>query len=295
MMTMTMEDDEEDYGALIYRESQLRKAEAAAAAAVAAVARDAKKKKKGLTADVSSTRRHATSTRKTSRPAGVNEPSVTNSRSKVTSKRKRVDSPTHKEEQATKKVVRKKYTNRKICTADGCTNVAKKGGVCVKHGASWTKKLCNNEGCTNGAVEGGVCMKHGAKIKQCNSEGCTNYAQNGGVCIKHGAKVKRCSNEGCTKYAVKGGVCVKHGARVNRKRCSIGRCTKYAQKGGVCRRHGSYRTDASTALTSCFGSEFEKTTATLPSRHNPVASIDQSILPEEVVVCGVVTEHYEEV
>ena len=35
------EEDEEDYGALIYRESQLRKAEAAAAAAVA---RDAKKK-----------------------------------------------------------------------------------------------------------------------------------------------------------------------------------------------------------------------------------------------------------
>ena len=32
VMTMTMEDDEEDYGALIYRESQLRKAEAAAAA-----------------------------------------------------------------------------------------------------------------------------------------------------------------------------------------------------------------------------------------------------------------------
>jgi hypothetical protein len=35
---------EEDYGALIYRESQLRKAEAAAAAAV--VAKDVKRKKK---------------------------------------------------------------------------------------------------------------------------------------------------------------------------------------------------------------------------------------------------------
>ncbi len=49
------EDDEEDYGALIYRESQLRKAEAAAAAA-AAVKDDAKKKKKDSSADVSSTR-----------------------------------------------------------------------------------------------------------------------------------------------------------------------------------------------------------------------------------------------
>jgi len=34
--TMGEEDDEEDYGALIYRESQLRKAEAAAAALAAA-------------------------------------------------------------------------------------------------------------------------------------------------------------------------------------------------------------------------------------------------------------------
>ena len=46
------EEDEEDYGALIYRESQLRKAEAAAAAEKD----DAKKMKK---ADVSSTRRRA--------------------------------------------------------------------------------------------------------------------------------------------------------------------------------------------------------------------------------------------
>ena len=37
-----MEEDEEDYGALIYRESQLRRAEAAAAAAAV---RNAKKKK----------------------------------------------------------------------------------------------------------------------------------------------------------------------------------------------------------------------------------------------------------
>src|SRR6056300_1057738 len=60
---MGEEGDDEDYGALIYRESQLRKAEAAAAAAAKG---DAKKKKKNSSVDVSSTRRRATSTRATS-------------------------------------------------------------------------------------------------------------------------------------------------------------------------------------------------------------------------------------
>ena len=41
-------EDEEDYGALIYRESQLRKAEAATAAA----AKDAKKKKSSTTTSI---------------------------------------------------------------------------------------------------------------------------------------------------------------------------------------------------------------------------------------------------
>jgi hypothetical protein len=31
--------------------------------------------------------------------------------------------------------------------------------ACVRHGAK--KKLCNSEGCTNQAKKGGVCMKHG--------------------------------------------------------------------------------------------------------------------------------------
>jgi methylthioribose-1-phosphate isomerase len=170
-----MEDDEEDYGALIYRESQLRKAEAATAAAVAA--KDAKKKKEkekekdSSSADVSSTQRCATSTRKKSRPAAVNKPSVTNSRSEVASKRKRDVSSAHEEEQAMKKVVRRKCTNRKICTADGCTNQSKQGGVCRRHGAKVKCKQCSSDGCTNLAQKGGVCQKHGAN-KRCSIEGC---------------------------------------------------------------------------------------------------------------------------
>ena len=55
-------------------------------------------------------------------------------------------------------------------------------------------KLCSHEGCTNGARKGGVCVTHGAKLKRCSHEGCANQARKGGVCTTHGAKVKRCSH-----------------------------------------------------------------------------------------------------
>jgi hypothetical protein len=92
-------------------------------------------------------------------------------------------------------------------------------------------------------------------------------------------------------------VCIKHGAKVKVKLCSVDGCTNQAKRAGVCKRHvaNCNPNDESTAFASCYGSEFEKTTATLPNRRNPAASIDQGSLPEEVVVCGVVTEHYEEV
>eukprot|EP00985_Skeletonema_marinoi_P008050 scaffold3586_cov115-Skeletonema_marinoi.AAC.6 len=50
-------------------------------------------------------------------------------------------------------------------------------------------KLCSSEGCTNQAKQGGVCIKHGAKAKLCSSEGCTNVVVKGGVCIRHGAAI----------------------------------------------------------------------------------------------------------
>jgi hypothetical protein len=128
---------------------------------------------------------------------------------------------------------------RKLCSSEGCTNIAVKGGVCKKHGALVERKRCSSKGCTNKVVQGGVCMKHGAKVKLCSIEGCTKYAKKGGVCTKHGAKVKRCSSEGCTNQARKGGVCVKHGATQERKRCSSEGCTNIAQRGGVCIRHGA--------------------------------------------------------
>ena len=54
----------------------------------------------------------------------------------------------------TKKADVNKY-NRKKCSANGCTNVVQRGGVCTRHGAK--VKRCSGEGCTNVAVQGGVC------------------------------------------------------------------------------------------------------------------------------------------
>jgi hypothetical protein len=116
-----------------------------------------------------------------------------------------------------------------------------------------------------------VCIKHGAKVKPCSSEGCTSFAQKGLVCVKHGAKIKRCSSEGCTNQVV---------------------------KGGVCRRHGAYHDshEESTAFTSRFGSEFDKTTLTHPNQRTPDASSAQDSVPEEVAICvGIAQKYYEEV
>jgi len=71
------------------------------------------------------------------------------------------------------------------------------------------RKICTDDGCTNIARRGGVCIRHGAKDKRCSSKGCTNQVTNGGVCVRHGAKRKLCSSEGCTNMAIKVGVCVK--------------------------------------------------------------------------------------
>jgi hypothetical protein len=122
----------------------------------------------------------------------------------------------------------------KVCSSDGCTNVAVKGGVCKRHGA---RHLANTrdvqimlwkEACALSVVQ----RSNDAALK-----GAPNQAREGGVCIKHGATwtKKRCSREGCTNFAVKGGVCRRHGAKV--KLCSIEGCTKQSVRGGLCRRH----------------------------------------------------------
>ncbi|KAK1744079.1 hypothetical protein QTG54_005676 [Skeletonema marinoi] len=82
----------------------------------------------------------------------------------------------------------------------------------VEHGATWTKKKCSSEGCSNFAKNGGVCLKHGAQKRLCRMEGCMNGVKNGGVCFMHGAHKRLCRMEGCMNGVIKGGVCIRHGA-----------------------------------------------------------------------------------
>jgi len=42
------------------------------------------------------------------------------------------------------------------------------------------RRLCSVEGCTKQAKKGGICIKHGAKVRKCSHEGCTNNALKSG-------------------------------------------------------------------------------------------------------------------
>eukprot|EP00984_Skeletonema_dohrnii_P002766 scaffold955_cov79-Skeletonema_dohrnii-CCMP3373.AAC.8 len=140
----------------------------------------------------------------------------------------------------------------KLCSVEGCTNYAKKGGLCIRHGAKVEVKLCSVDECNNKAIKGGVCYRHGAQKKLCRVKECTNYAQKGGVCHRHGAKKKLCSVKKCSNQARIGGVCWTHGGKVERKRCSVGNCPNQRQRRGVCIIHGAYSNIASPPAQANF-------------------------------------------
>lgn len=115
--------------------------------------------------------------------------------------------------------------DRKICSVETCNNFAKKGGVCIRHGATQKRKTCSFEGCLKQEQRGGLCFKHGKlafcsevavarerTYKTCSWEDCGKLAQKGGVCYSHGAKALKCSSEGCTNNAKRRGLCKRHGA-----------------------------------------------------------------------------------
>ena len=210
--TASCSSEEDDIGALIYRECQLRKKEAAEA--------DARSGKNS-----SNSTHRATSTRRAAAAAaaairGDSSPKAVG-RKVISYKRNRCHPSSSGDDEgkvAAKKTDWSKY--KKKCSADGCTNLAKKGGVCVRHGAKVTMRRCSSEGCMNFVRKGGVCIRHGANVKRklCSFDGCPNQDVKGGVCIRHGARQKRCRSQGCTNQARKGGVCVKHGAKVKHKK-----------------------------------------------------------------------------
>jgi len=110
-------------------------------------------------------------------------------------------------------------SKRKGCIAPGCNNMARVGGVCVRHGARQQRCKFSSK-CSNIAVNGGVCTKHGAvrKNKKCSVLGCNKEAKKGGICYTHGAKRKKCFIPECNNVVVKGGACNKHG-RVSSEMC----------------------------------------------------------------------------
>jgi len=183
--TATKVVEEDDIGALIYKESQLRKREAAAA--------------KNIERRSSSASKHrATSTHKTTTAAirGESSFATTESRQLIEKRKRHLPTDVDEGKEPAEKVARKKKY-RYECSADGCTNHVVKGGVCKRHGAKPKIKKCSSEGCTNQVQQGGVggvCIKHGAKpmVRQCSNEGCSNIVIRKGVCWTHGAKHNRC-------------------------------------------------------------------------------------------------------
>ena len=105
------------------------------------------------------------------------------------------------------------------------------------------KQICRFEGCTNEARRRGLCRKHGRKtdkpIATCHFEGCRNKVVNKGLCLRHGANKSTCKHDGCNNYAVRRGVCKMHGAQTIRKRCRHEGCNNFAQRRGVCKSHGA--------------------------------------------------------
>ena len=113
--------DDYDVGALIYRESRLRKAVAAAA--------------EGEKISSASTH-HRTSTRKRSPVINQGEKSLPSPQRKCASKRKERETSVEEDLPRKKEVAKKKYRYRYECSSDGCINHVQKGGLRKRHGAS---------------------------------------------------------------------------------------------------------------------------------------------------------------
>eukprot|EP00984_Skeletonema_dohrnii_P014915 scaffold6371_cov86-Skeletonema_dohrnii-CCMP3373.AAC.4 len=114
---LQIQKEEEDVAALIYQESQFRKREAEAAAI-----------KKGSHADI--TRRRSSRIASTAITAARDAKLIATVKKEATAKsRKRLSS--EEDDVVPKKVARKQY----MCSSVGCTNIARGGGVCHRHGA----------------------------------------------------------------------------------------------------------------------------------------------------------------
>jgi len=146
------------------------------------------------------------------------------------------------------------YTENSMADEEKCTANPTPAGTTSPQKSK--RKRCTAPGCSNTARVGGICVRHGARQQRCNySLECSNIAVRGGVCIKHGAVKKntRCSVLGCNKEAKKGGTCYAHGAE--RKKCFVPDCNNVIVKGGACNKHGR---DSSEVCQPCSSQNINK-------------------------------------
>ena len=90
--------------------------------------------------------------------------------------------------------VSERHGETETLSREGCDNNAKNfppianhvvtGGLCETDGIKRKQYLytCTHDGCANQARKGGVCIRHGAKPKTCSHEGCAKNALKGGGC-----------------------------------------------------------------------------------------------------------------
>lgn len=123
-----------------------------------------------------------------------------------------------------------KGKRRKMCTAEGCSNLSRSRGLCKAHGGG---RRCSVDGCTRASQSGSLCITHGGG-KRCTVDGCMKAAQSRGMCKAHGGGV-RCRVDGCAKSSQGDGFCRSHGGG---RRCGHpSGCSKWAQRNGMCMAH----------------------------------------------------------
>ncbi len=152
-------------------------------------------------------------------------------------------------EKATKKGLCFTHGGYDICIVDGCEGPARHGPNCKKHRSKYAAPICSADGCSRISSKQGLCAKHG---EVCSVDGCDKQIVNNGVCISHGAERKTCSMEDCDNRALSRkcpihalkkdcvdtctpiSVCASHGAR---PRCSFSGCARISNGGDLCRKH----------------------------------------------------------
>lgn len=125
---------------------------------------------------------------------------------------------------------------RSRCTIEGCNDLARTGGTCVRHGGRRHGKICAAEGCASRARSWGLCDRHGGCLKrpQCKVEGCTSWSAFAGNCAVHTLREQRlkyyCMVEGggLHEYEQSKGLCGQHGGRVPLPLRKVEGCTKCA-------------------------------------------------------------------